>query len=42
MDKKVKEVQGLALIELLSEKSPELKTMLGEYKSLMGECEGCL
>lgn len=35
MDKKVKELQDIALIELMAEKNPELKTMLEEYKSLM-------
>ncbi len=35
MDKKVKELQDIALIELMAEKNPELKTMLEEYKNLM-------
>lgn len=35
MDKMVKELQDIALVELMAEKNPELKTMLDEYKSLM-------
>lgn len=37
MDKKVKELQGVALYELMAEKSPELKTMLDEYKNLIND-----
>lgn len=35
MDKKVKSLQEIAVFELLAEKSPELKEMLDEYKTLM-------
>ena len=35
MDKKVKELQGIALIEVMAENNPELKNMLNEYKELM-------
>lgn len=34
MDKKVKELQGLALYKMMAEYSPELKTMLSEYEEL--------
>lgn len=34
MDKKVKELQGLALYKMMAETSPELKTMLSEYEEL--------
>lgn len=36
MDKMVKSLQELAVFELLAEKSPELKEMLTEYKTLLG------
>lgn len=36
MDVKVQQLQQTALYELLSEKDPELATMLAEYKSLLG------
>jgi hypothetical protein len=35
MDKKMKEMQELALYEMMAEKSPELKEMLEQYKTLM-------
>jgi hypothetical protein len=35
MDRKVKELQGIALIELMAEKNPELKDMLDAYKNLV-------
>ena len=35
MDKKMKEMQELALYEMMAEKSPELKEMLDNYKALM-------
>ena len=35
MDKKVKSLQEIAVFELLAEKSPELREMLTEYKSLI-------
>ena len=35
MDKKMKEMQELALYEMMAEKSPELKAMLDNYKALM-------
>lgn len=35
MEKKVKEMQELTLYEMMAEKSPELKEMLDNYKSLM-------
>jgi len=35
MDKKMKEMQELALYEMMAEKSPELKEMLNQYKTLM-------
>ena len=35
MDKIVKELQDIALVELMAEKSPELKSMLDKYKELM-------
>lgn len=35
MDKKVKELQGVALYELMAEKSPELQEMLTQYKTLV-------
>lgn len=35
MEKKIQEVQELALFELMAEKSPELKEMLTKYKELM-------
>lgn len=35
MDKKIKELLDIALIELMAEKNTELKTMLDEYKGLM-------
>lgn len=35
MDKKVKELQGLAVIEMLAKENPNLKEMLDEYKTLM-------
>ena len=35
MDKKMKEMQELALYEMMAEKSPELKEMLDTYKALM-------
>lgn len=34
MDKKVKELQGLALYKMMAENSPELKAMLSEYEGL--------
>lgn len=34
MDKKVKELQGLALYKMMAENSPELKAMLSEYEEL--------
>ena len=34
MDSLVKSLQEIAVFELLSEKSPELKTLLDEYKSI--------
>lgn len=36
MDKMVKSLQEIAVFELLAEKSPELKAMLEEYKSVIG------
>lgn len=36
MDKKMKEMQELALYEMMAEKSPELKAMLEQYKDLVG------
>ena len=36
MDKKMKEMQELALYEMMAEKSPELKEMLEQYKNLVG------
>lgn len=36
MDKKMKEMQELALYEMMAEKSPELKEMLEAYKGLVG------
>ena len=36
MDKKMKEMQELALYEMMAEKSPELKEMLDAYKGLVG------
>lgn len=36
MDKKMKEMQELALYEVMAEKSPELKEMLEAYKGLVG------
>ena len=36
MDKKMKEMQELALYEMMAEKSPELKEMLEQYKGLVG------
>ncbi len=35
MDKKVKELQGLALYKIMAENSPELKAMLSEYEELI-------
>lgn len=35
MDKKVKELQGLALYKMMAESSPELKAMLSEYEKLV-------
>lgn len=35
MDRKVKDIQELAIYEMLSEKDPELKSMLAELKTLM-------
>lgn len=35
MDKKVKELQGLALYKMMAENSPELKAMLSEYEELI-------
>lgn len=35
MERKAEELKGLALYETLSEKSPELKEMLTEYKTLL-------
>lgn len=35
MDKKVKELQGLALYKMMAENSPELKSMLSEYEELI-------
>jgi hypothetical protein len=35
MDKKLKDLQEIALYELMAEKSPELKEMLETYKSLI-------
>lgn len=35
MDKKVKELQGLALYRVIAENSPELKVMLSEYEKLI-------
>lgn len=37
MDKKVKSLQEIAVFELLAEKSPELKEMLEQYKTLVEE-----
>lgn len=34
MDKKVQELQGLALYKIMAENSPELKAMLSEYEEL--------
>lgn len=34
MDKKVKELQGIALYKMMAENSPELKAMLSEYEEL--------
>lgn len=36
MDKKMKEMQELALYEMMAEKSPELREMLDTYKGLVG------
>ena len=36
MDKKVKELEKVALYEMMAEKSPELKEMLDAYKGLVG------
>ena len=36
MDKKIKEMQELAVFEMMAEKNPELKEMLEMYKGLMG------
>ena len=36
MDKKIKEMQELAVFEMMAEKNPELKEMLEVYKGLMG------
>lgn len=36
MDKKVKELQGVQLYELMAKYSPELKSMLDEYKAMTG------
>lgn len=38
MDKKAKELQGIALYEMMAEKSPELKEMLEKYKNLVNLC----
>lgn len=35
MDQKVKQLQDLAIYEMLSEKDPELKSMLSELKDLL-------
>lgn len=35
MDKKVKDLQSLAIYEMLAEKDPELKEMLEEFKTLV-------
>jgi hypothetical protein len=35
MDKKMKELQELAVFEMMAEKNPELKDMLDEYKELI-------
>lgn len=35
MDKKVKELQGLALYKMMAKNSPELKAMLSEYEELV-------
>ena len=35
MDKKMKELQELAVFEMMAEKNPELKDMLDEYKELV-------
>lgn len=40
MDKKVKELQGVALYELMAKDSPELKEMLDEYKQLINRLVG--
>lgn len=36
MDKKVKELQGVALYRLMAQNSPELKSMLDKYEQLLG------
>ena len=36
MNKKLKEVQELAMFEMMAEKNPELKVMLEQYKELIG------
>lgn len=36
MDKKVKELQGVALYELMAQHSPELRDMLAQFKELTG------
>jgi len=36
MDKKVKELQGVQLYELMAQYSPELRDMLNEYKNITG------
>ena len=40
MDKKVKELQGVVLYELMAKDSPELKEMLDEYKQLINRLVG--
>ena len=40
MDKKVKELQGVALYELMAKDSPELKEMLDKYKQLINRLVG--
>lgn len=36
MDKKVKELQGVALYEMMAQHSPELRDMLIQFKELTG------
>lgn len=37
MNRKMKEVQELAMFEMMAEKNPELKEMLDSYKALIGD-----